>query len=194
MTRFSQLGLIALALTSLWVTGIGTVHAQGDFTLTNRAVWGPNGGTVTTNIGIPNGGTFSGKITVTNIVPGTNNTVAFSAMLNATGPVVTFWPNPLVLNHWTGDSANTTMTINVGPNVAHGGYLLNVTASSDTNTHFILYQLKVYTIAITIDGQSTGPTDQTIETSASEPKTFRWESWYQTPRPLAVLIPSAPFP
>ncbi len=173
MTRFSQLALIALALTSLGVTGIGTAHAQGDFTLTNRAVWGPNGGTVTTNIGIPNGGTFSGKITVTNIVPGTNNTVAFSAMLNATGPVVTFWPNPLVLNHWTGDSANTTMTINVGPNVAHGGYLLNVTASSDTNTHFILYQLKVYTIAITIDGQSTGPTDQTIETSASEPKTFR---------------------
>src|SRR5437867_1010621 len=173
--RLLVLSLILLA--GLGFSSIMPVHAQGDFTLTNKVVvnWA-----VSSNLGIPNGGILKGQITATNLISGTDNSILFSYTLNSTSPdlpIVTFFPNPVPLSS-TVDAANTTMTITVNENVLHGAYRLTVNGTSGACpltcfTHLLTYDIKVYSIGVTIDAQSANPTDITPVLSASQAVSFR---------------------
>ncbi len=175
-----------LALAILLVSGLGflgmrPVHGESDFTLTNKLVVN---GAVTSNLGIANGGYLQGAIAAANVLNGTVNSISFSYTFNVTGadlPVVTFFPAFVTLPTSiakTANTDNTTMRIIVDPNVPHGSYLLNVTATSgicpgSCFAHFMVYSIKVYSIALTIDAQSTSGADITPSRSASQAASFR---------------------
>jgi PKD repeat protein len=169
-------GLLCTALVILTLTGVLNllpVHAPAinDFTVTNKYVWN---GAVTTNLGIPDGGSsFKGQIQVSNVVSGTTNPITFStSMVNSTASVVptaTFFPNPVTLMMGA-DSLNTTVSFGVNPAVPHGAYNLTLAASNGPTTHYISFVIKVYSIAITIDAQSTSTSDTTVESSFSTAK------------------------
>ncbi len=177
--RLSATRLLALALLFLAGLGVSSIlpaHATGDFTLTNKFVVN---GVVTSNLGIANGGIAKGQIEADNVVSGTPNSIVFSFTTNGTGtdfPNATFHNPTLTLGPT--NSLNTTMEVGVDANVPHGAYRLTVNATSgicpgSCFTHLLSYDIKVYSIAVTIDAQSTSGSDITPSPSASQAASFR---------------------
>ena len=179
--------LLLLAFSLLLVTGLGIgnirpARADVDFAFTNRfvPVLGPpgTGGTrpIGSNIGIPTGAEAFGNLLV-GVAPGSAaSTFTFSAALNATGPVVTFFPTTFTLPdplRTDPNNRNVTMTINVGANVLHGGYALTVTAADVGFSHTLNFLIKVYTIAMSIDASSLTTTDVAAQSAFSPASTFR---------------------
>ncbi len=197
------LASVILLVSATVIGSIGPVHAQTAYTFVNKFV--PPQGVVDINgrrptcptsgsfcdLGIPNGGSSFGDLSLIDQVNGTANTFSFKYTLNVTGPslpVATFTNNGTLtepasscalsscydrLTHLT--AINTTMTISVASAVPHGSYLLNVTAQNGdpTQNKFLLFRIKVYSIAISIDAQSTAATDTTASITAAPLLTFR---------------------
>src|SRR5213596_1402287 len=117
----SLLALIFLA-TTVGVTSILPAHAVPLFTLANKNTFCPNGTgnpcttpSLSQNLGIPNGAAPFFNITVT---ASAADSVTFSSTVNATGPIVSFKTNPLVLGG--AGSANETVTIAAPATGSHG--------------------------------------------------------------------------
>src|SRR5438034_1918711 len=159
------LALTLLATTGIAASGLLPVHgASPNFTLANKLTFcaAPCTGTptVTTNLGVPNGA-YSGNssfpffnMTVTATVA---TSVNFTYTVSAPGPWVTFKTNPVVFS--SPGSFDESVTVSAPASGYHGTYTLTITGTDAGGTQSLTYNIKIYTIALIVDSNNTGPTD-----------------------------------
>src|SRR5437867_6782255 len=151
------LALVFLATTT-GLSNILPAHAVPLFTLANKNTTCFNGAgvpcttpTVSPNLGIPNGAAPFFNITVT---ASAADSVNFAASSNATGPIVSFKDNPLVFSG--AGAINETVTIAAPTTGSHGGYAVTITGTDSGGSASVIYQVKIYAIAVTIDSCNGG--------------------------------------
>src|SRR5437867_10607859 len=159
--------MVLVLVTTFALGAITPAHAA--LTLANKNTFCPNGlgnpcttPALSQNLGIPNGAAPFFNITVTTSAA---DSVTFSSTVNATGPIVSFKTNPLVLGG--AGSANETVTIAAPATGSHGGYSVVITATGSTGTFSLTYLVKIYTISVRIDAASTSTIDTTATLTGS---------------------------